>query len=70
MFDGKLPDNTNIYANTAADPNQSSWGTYCPPNDVVKGKEINSCLGDLFSVNWMQNSDKSDLKTETLIEQW
>jgi legumain len=48
-----LPDNIKIFATTAANASESSWGTYCPPNDIVKGTEINSCLGDLFSVNWM-----------------
>uniref|UniRef100_A0A158PJ10 legumain n=1 Tax=Angiostrongylus costaricensis TaxID=334426 RepID=A0A158PJ10_ANGCS len=39
-----------IYAMTAANPYESSWGTYCD-NDMNL-----PCLGDLFSVNWMQNS--------------
>ena len=25
---------------------------------AVDGKNIKSCLGDLFSVNWMQDTDK------------
>lgn len=53
MFDKILSDDLNIYAVTAADDTQSSWGTYCPPNDTINGKHINACLGDLFSVNWM-----------------
>ncbi len=70
MFDGILPANTNIYAVTAANPFESSWGTYCPPDDMVNGVEINSCLGDLFSVNWMEDSDKANIKTETLNQQF
>eukprot|EP00753_Platysulcus_tardus_P021751 PLAT9108.2.p1 GENE.PLAT9108.2~~PLAT9108.2.p1 ORF type:complete len:436 (+),score=229.28 PLAT9108.2:77-1384(+) len=58
-----LPTDSNIYATTAANPNQSSWGTYCPPNDMVNGKNLQTCLGDLYSVNWMQNSDKGDKET-------
>jgi legumain len=57
MFDGLLPPNVNIYATTASNPTESSWGTYCPPQDMVNGVEINSCLGDLYSINWMENSD-------------
>jgi legumain len=57
MFDGLLDDSWNIYATTASNPSESSWGTYCPPADMVDGTEINSCLGDLYSVNWMENSD-------------
>ena len=65
-----FPTNLNQYVVTAADATESSWGTYCPPNDKVNGKELNSCLGDLFSVNWMQNADKTDLATETLEAQY
>jgi legumain len=54
MFDKILRNDINVYAVTAANPFESSWGTYCPPNDMVKGVEINSCLGDLFSVVWME----------------
>ncbi len=35
MFEGILADNINVFATTAADPDESSWGTYCPPDDVV-----------------------------------
>jgi len=57
MFDGILPATWDIYATTASNPDESSWGTYCPPQDMVNGVELGSCLGDLYSVNWMQNSD-------------
>ena len=66
MFDGILASNINIYAVTAANPFESSWGTYCPPDDMVNGVEINSCLGDLFSVNWMEDTDKANIQKETL----
>jgi legumain len=65
-----LPDDLNIYVTTAANGKESSWGTYCAPNDSVNGQNINSCLGDLYSVNWMENSETSDLKTETLEQQY
>jgi legumain len=64
MFVG-FPTNLKIYAVTAANPTESSWGCYCPPDDVVMGKHINSCLGDLFSVNWMEDMDKANC-SETL----
>jgi legumain len=57
MFEGLLPKDLPIYAVTAANAKESSWGTYCPPLDVVNGKHMRSCLGDLFSVNWMQDSE-------------
>lgn len=62
----QLPNNTNIYALSAASPTESSWATYCPPDDVVNKTHINSCLGDLFSVNWMENSDAANTSNETL----
>lgn len=70
MFSGLLPTDINVFATTAANPSESSWGTYCPPNDMVNGKHINSCLGDLYSVTWMEDSDSADLATETLQQQF
>lgn len=55
----------NVYALTAANASQSSWGTYCNPDDMVDGVHIHSCLGDLFSINWMEDTD-SHPKGETL----
>ncbi|KAI6205030.1 Legumain [Aphelenchoides besseyi] len=64
MFEGVLPNNVGILAVTAANATESSWGCYCDdPN-------IDSCLGDLFSVNWMQDSDVEDLSKETLQGQY
>lgn len=62
-----LPKDIKIFATTAANASESSWGDYCSPNDKVDGKSIGSCLGDLYSVNWMENSDASDLSKETLL---
>lgn len=56
----KLPNNTGIYALSAANPSESSWGTYCSPDDVVGGKHIGSCLGDLFSVNFVEDTEKGN----------
>jgi legumain len=66
MFDGILASNIDVYAITAANSEESSWGTYCSPDDVVQGQHINSCLGDLFSVNWMEDADSSDPSKESL----
>jgi len=65
-----LPSNLNIFAHTAANPDESSWGFYCSPDDVVQGKEIGSCLGDTWSISWMEDSDVSDLTSETLDDQF
>jgi len=58
MFENVLPQNMNIYATTASNAQESSWGCYCPPEDSVNGKSLGSCLGDLYSVNWMEDADK------------
>ena len=66
-----FPTDLNQYVVTAANATESSWGTYCPPNNKVDGKYVwSTCLGDLFSVNWMQNADKTDLTQETLEAQY
>jgi len=51
---------------SASSPSESSWGCYCNPDDVIAGKHIGSCLGDLFSVSWMEHSDATDLTKCTL----
>lgn len=70
MFENILEDNLNIYALSAANSHESSWGTYCSPNDKVDGKSIGSCLGDLFSVNWLEDADAAKMGKETLQDQW
>ena len=66
----KLPDNLNVVAVTAANDQESSWGWYCGSEAVVKGKSLGTCLGDEFSVYWMEDADKGEQKTETLEEQF
>eukprot|EP00932_Pfiesteria_piscicida_P001750 SRR837773.1170.p2 GENE.SRR837773.1170~~SRR837773.1170.p2 ORF type:complete len:453 (-),score=215.82 SRR837773.1170:70-1428(-) len=58
-----------IFAVTAANADESSWGFYCSPNDVVKGKHMGSCLGDLFSIAWMEDSDLGKFGAETIKQQ-
>jgi legumain len=57
MFES-FPTDNSMYVTTAANAKESSWGTYCPPADMVNGVAIKSCLGDLYSVNWMEDSEK------------
>lgn len=59
MFSGGLlPLDLEIYATTASNPMESSWGTFCPPQDYVNGIELNTCLGDAYSVHWMYDADR------------
>jgi legumain len=66
MFENILEDNLNIYAVSAANSSESSWGAYCYPDDKVNGKSVGSCLGDLFSINWMEDTDAANINTESL----
>ena len=66
----KLPEDLNVVAVTAANDHESSWGWYCGSEAVVKGKSLGTCLGDEFSVYWMEDADKGEQKTETLEEQF
>jgi len=63
MFRNVLPTNINIYATTAADYNESSYACYY---DSKRG----TYLGDHYSVNWMEDSDKVNIETETLEAQF
>jgi len=65
----------NVYAVSAASPTESSWGTYCssfqdPTPGMVNGQKIGVCLGDLFSVTWMGDSEEHDLTQESLDDQF
>jgi len=71
MFEGMTT--PNVYALSASNPTESSWGYYCSSStggSSVDGKSIGSCLGDLFSIAWMEDSDVKDLTSETLQEQF
>ena len=70
MFEGLLPTDINVYATTAANPTEPSWGTYCPPDDVVDGREMKTCLGDLYSVNWLEDSEEKAGQAERLGDQF
>ncbi|URD73645.1 Peptidase C13 family [Musa troglodytarum] len=70
IFEGLLPEDINIYATTASNAYESSWGTYCPGLYPSPPPEFYTCLGDLYSVAWMEDSDKHNLRTETLKQQY
>ena len=65
-----LTDKENIYAITASNATQSSYGAYCGSEAYVDGKNIKSCLGDLFSINWMEDTEAHDVSVETLSQQF
>lgn len=72
MFNNVLMNDINVYATTAANPSQSSWATYCGPDDVINGVNIGSCLGDEYSVNWIEDIESliNNKKDENLDAQF
>jgi len=75
IFEKQLDPSIEIYAVTASNADESSWGTYCPGEEalnggaMVDGVDLESCLGDLFSVNWMEDADLRGVR-ETLEAQF
>ena len=55
IFEGLMPKDLNIYVTTAANPVENSWGTYCPGMDPPPPPEYITCLGDLYSVSWIED---------------
>jgi legumain len=70
MFEGLLPKDLNIYVTTAANAYESSWGTYCPGMNPGPPPEFTTCLGDLYSVAFLENCDIRNLTRETLEKQY
>ena len=73
MFDGLLNASLGVYAVTAANARESSWGWYCDDAtgmNIVQGKTMGVCLGDEFSIKWMENTDAADESSETLQTQF
>ncbi|KAK3411216.1 hypothetical protein EUGRSUZ_J03189 [Eucalyptus grandis] len=71
MLQGLLPKDMGIYATTASNAEESSYGYYCP-GDTTDGdpSKYDTCLGDLYSIAWMEDSDAHNLGKETLQEQY
>ena len=63
MFKGLLPDNINIYATTASNATTSSYACYYDD-------ELKTFLGDVYSVKWLEDSDRENLNHETLEKQY
>ncbi|BFZ12376.1 hypothetical protein BsWGS_15414 [Bradybaena similaris] len=63
MFNTLLESNINVFATTAANPDESSYACYYD-------ESRQTYLGDLYSVNWMEDSDKENLSQETLQNQF
>lgn len=63
MFSGLLAPNVTVFATTASNPDESSYACYW---DAKR----QTYLGDLYSVNWMEDSDTANMNVEALITQF
>ncbi|KAF6261372.1 vacuolar processing enzyme 1b, partial [Scenedesmus sp. NREL 46B-D3] len=77
MFEGLLDSNMAAYVTTAANAYESSWATYCPEFFGAASAGTNArpfpfftCLGDLYSVAWLEDAEASDLTRESLLQQY
>lgn len=77
IFQGFDYPKLNVYAVTASRADEPSWGTYCPgfePSLIpTLVPEINTCLGDLFSVSWLEDLEQGrnqEGDSETLEDQF
>lgn len=59
MLEG-FPTDLGIYGVTAVGPDTPSLGTYCGNDAMVNGTKLNTCLGDLFAVMFMQFIEADD----------
>lgn len=65
-----LPPNISIFVTTASNAIEPSFAYYCPPNDYVQGVPIGTCLGDEYSIRWLQDDDRHMNLTETFEQQF
>ncbi|TYI70284.1 hypothetical protein E1A91_D08G210700v1 [Gossypium mustelinum] len=70
IFEGIMPKDLDIYVTTTSNAQESSWGTYCPGMEPPPPPEFITCLGDLYSVAWMEDSETHNLKRETVEQQY
>jgi legumain len=63
MFRQVLSDKINVFATTASDYDESSYACYYD-------SKRQTYLGDVYSVNWMEDTDKEDIEKETLDSQF
>ena len=62
MFEGLLPDNIGVLAVTASNSTAPSFACFYD-------EKLDTFLGDVFSVSWMNNADTEDIEKETIEEQ-
>ncbi|KAI6702246.1 hypothetical protein NL676_011382 [Syzygium grande] len=70
VFEGIMPKDLDIYVTTASNAQESSFAFYCPGMEPSPPPKYITCLGDLYSVAWMEDSETHNLKKETIKQQY
>ncbi|XP_047493360.1 legumain-like [Penaeus chinensis] len=63
MFQNLLPDDIDVYALSAANATQPSYACYMD-------EHLHTFLGDVFSIKWMEDTDREDITKESLEKQF
>ncbi|XP_047493391.1 legumain-like [Penaeus chinensis] len=63
MFSNLLPDDLGVYAVSASSPHQPSYACYMD-------EHLHTFLGDVFSIKWMEDTDREDIRRESLKKQF
>jgi len=63
MFKGLLDPTMNVFATTASNATTSSYACYFD-------EERKTFLGDVYSIKWLEDSDKENIEKETLEQQY
>lgn len=70
MFKKILPKNMGIYAVTPTNDYIPSLASCCGDDAKIGDAKIYECLGDMWSTNWLQYDDTTDLTSVTLNTQY
>nr|XP_004499587.1 vacuolar-processing enzyme gamma-isozyme-like [Cicer arietinum] len=70
MLEGLLQDDVNIYATTSSRADEDSAAFYCPRGIMPPSPKYTTCLGDLYSIAWLEYSDQYDRANKTLLDQY
>jgi legumain len=63
MLDNVLASNIHVYGTTASNTDEPSYACYYD-------EKRRTYLGDVYSVNWMEDSDAEQVDRETLYQQY
>ena len=59
----ELPEDWNIYVMTSSDAHHNAWMSNCPPDDVVAGKSLDTCLAGLWDNTYLEYLEQNPKTT-------